>query len=196
MKEQPSTFSTGFERSKLQTYLSLVKHYRANREFARRDYERFREVCAVVTQFVGRQLTGLDLLEIGSGQRYALAPLFHSAGAPVAGVDMDHVVTQPSLRSFAATWRRNGWERAVKTAARQLLFDRAYYRTLSAVSGLPLRRRTVPLHVMDACALEFPDHRFDMVYSSNVFEHINDIDAATCRPGIICGKIGPRRKRT
>jgi SAM-dependent methyltransferase len=179
MKEKPATFSTGFERSKLQTYLSLLKQYRGNREFARWDYKRFCQVRAVVTQFVGRQLTDLDVLEIGSGQRFASTLLFHSAGARVVGVDMDLVATQPSLRSFAATWRRNGWERAVKTTVRQLLFDPAYYRALSDVSGLPLKRRTVPLQVMDACAMDFPDQRFDLVYSSDVFEHLYDIDAAT-----------------
>jgi SAM-dependent methyltransferase len=179
MKEKPATFSTGFERSKLQTYLSLLKQYRGNqREFALWDYRRFGQVQAVVKQFVGRPLTELDVLEIGSGQRFASALLFHSAGARVIGIDMDFVATQPSLRSLAATWRRNGWERAVKTTVRQLLFDPAYYRALSEVSGLPLKRRTVPLQVMDACALDFPDNRFDLLYSSDVFEHLYDVDAA------------------
>jgi ubiquinone/menaquinone biosynthesis C-methylase UbiE len=31
---------------------------------------------------------------------------------------------------------------------------------------------------MDACAMDFPDQRFDLVYSSDVFEHLYDIDAA------------------
>jgi len=173
------TFSTGFERSKLRAYWSLLRHYGDNREFARHDFGVFCEARAILERYLGPMSNGVRVLEIGSGQRFPVTLLFHSFGAQAVGIDMDCVAPRPSWRSFRDTRRRNGLERALKTLARQALFDRAYYEALERLADRPLRRGSVDLRAMDACALEFSPNAFDFVVSSSVFEHINDVGRAT-----------------
>ncbi len=188
---QRKTFSTGFNRSLLRNFWGLLKAYRHNNEFALQSYRVFRDACCTFERHLGRGLEETDILEIGSGQRFTITLLFQSLAARAVGIDMDHAAKRADPGTFVQIWRRNGLERAVKTFGRKLLFDRAYYREVARLAGRPLRLQDVDLRVMDACALEFPDQSFDLVFSSNVFEHIHDVGRATremarvLRPGAI-----------
>src|SRR5436853_1360166 len=73
-------------------------------------------------------------------------------------------------------YRRNGLERAVKSAVRFVLFDflwRASLRKSLARRGaklvLPNKSR---LLVQDAASINWPDHSFDLITSESVFEHM------------------------
>jgi len=176
---QTVTFSTGFEKSKLRTYWTLLKHYRRNREFALGEFSLFCDARAVLERYLGRPIATASILEVGSGQRFTITLLFHSLGARAVGIDMDFVNPRMSFRTFWSTWRRNGPERALKTLARHLLFDRSYYQALAGALGAPLKMDSIDLRAMNATALEFPDEHFDCVFSNNVFEHINDIESAS-----------------
>lgn len=174
------TFSTGFGGSRLRTYWELFRSYKAeDYESADRYYRTFVKAKATFERELGRGIEGADILEIGSGQRFTYTSLFRAFGGRAVGIDMDYAAKQPSVKEFVAIWRRNGIERAIKTMARKVLFDRAYYQRVAELAGRPLPLRDVDLRVMDACALELPDESFDCVLSIDVFEHIHDIEMAT-----------------
>jgi len=173
------TFSGGFEGSRLRTYLELLRHQRRSPDFARRACEEFRHATEVFAAHGRRSLEGARVLDVGCGQRFALTLLFNSVGARATGIDLDHVTPAPGPRALLETWRRNGFERALKTAVRHVLFDRGYYRALAGALGRPLRWDGLDLRAMDACRLELPDRTFDLVASTSVYEHLYDVEAAT-----------------
>jgi SAM-dependent methyltransferase len=173
------TFSSGHDRSRIASYLALFRHYRKNRQFARRHYEIFCRVREAFEQHGHVPVENADILEIGCGQRFPLTLLFHSLGARCVGIDYDYVDPRPRWHSFHAMMKRNGAERAVKTLIRSALFDRAYQQSLEHHLGRTLRLSGISLRVMDATSLHFPDGQFDYACSSDVFEHIADVDAAT-----------------
>ncbi len=173
------TFSTGFEKSKIRTYWTLLMHYRRNREFALDEFSVFCDARDVLQRYLGRPIEAASILEVGSGQRFTIRLLFHALGARAVGIDMDYVDPRMSTRTFWATWRRNGPERAIKTLVRHVLFDRSYYQALSNAFGRPLKLDSIDLRAMNATALDLPDEDFDCVFSNNVFEHINDVERAS-----------------
>lgn len=174
-----TTFSTGFEKSKLYTYLGLIKYFQKNREFALHDYHQvFCEAKRVLEQYISKEMQHVRILEVGCGQRFATILLFHSLGAHAIGIDTDLVDPHFSVKGLLSVWKKNGFERFVKTLFRHILFDKAYYRTLEKEFGRPLKMENVDIRAMNACSLEFPDNYFDYVYSNAVFEHINNIEKA------------------
>jgi SAM-dependent methyltransferase len=174
------TFSTGFGGSRLRTYWDLFRAYRGHdRETADRYYRKFVRIKNRIECELGSSIEGMDVLEIGSGQRFTHTVLFGALGARAVGIDMDYTAKRAGVKEFLAIWRRNGIERAIKTMVRKVLFDQAYYRSLAKLAGRSLSLDDVSLRMMDACALDLPDGSFDCVFSSSVFEHIHDVESAT-----------------
>ncbi len=179
MRMKQETFTAGYEKSRLHTYLSLIKYFRKNREFALHDYHNvFSETKNVLEEYITKKIQNTRILEIGCGQRFATTLLFHLLGAQITGIDADFVDPSFSVKGFLAVLKTNGIERFAKTSFRHILFDRVYYDTLEKEFGYPLKMDNVDVRVMNACSLEFSDSHFDYVISNAVFEHINDMDKA------------------
>lgn len=179
------TFSTGRDRSKLYSFASYLNFFLKNPRLSERIYaQAFLAVLQVAQRYGAADVRALNLLEIGSGQRFAATLLFHSLGACITGIDADYVDPHFTLAGYARIWQRNGPERCAKTLIRHILFDPQYYagleRCFQRDFGCPLRWDGLDLRLMNACALEFPDNRFDFAFSRAVFEHIDDVPAA-CR---------------
>jgi SAM-dependent methyltransferase len=178
---QRRTFSTGFDESKLSNYFRQIRYsMHADRGVAENDYRIFCDARDAMEKYLGREIADARILEIGCGQRFATSLLFHTFGAGVTGIDMDYVDPRFSLQGYVAIFKKNGWERSVKTFIRHLLFDRQYYGTISNLCGRPLRFDDLELLYMDACDLKFADNSLDYIFSRAVFEHIDDVEKA-CR---------------
>lgn len=124
---------------------------------------------------VGISLADAKILEIGYGARPNELLALTSLGIDAIGIDLD----RPTLKLTPSTvwdiYRRNGWERALKSTVRGLLFDRGERKALAEA----VRRRGGDLRIMpdkflvgDASTAQFPAGSFDLIYSENVFEHI------------------------
>lgn len=123
---------------------------------------------------------GGRVLDIGCGSRAGTVILHHTAGARATGIDFDD--PRPGFRGLIGQARHNGVERAVKTLARRILFDRRYHRRLAELYGAPLRR-DIDVRRMDARAMAFADGEFDLIYSIAAFEHIDGVDRAAAEIG-------------
>ena len=177
---EKTTFTTGYEKSKLYAYFNLLKYFRGNEEFALHDYHNvFLEAKNGLEQYIEKDIADVRILEVGCGQRFCVTLLFHSLGTDVVGIDTDYVDPRFSLSGLLSIWKINGFERFVKTIIRHAFFDKTYYRTLAKEFGRPLKMNDVDVRAMNACALEFPENHFDYTYSNAVFEHIDDIEPAT-----------------
>lgn len=174
------TFTSGYDKSKLLTYLNLLKYFRKNREFALGIYRNFiNGNKRVLDRYIVKKIQDIQILEVGCGQRFATTLLFHSFGYNVIGIDTDFIDPHFSIKGFLRILKTNGFERFVKTLFRHILFDNIYYRTLSKEFGSLLKTNDVDVRLMNVCCLEFPDNYFDYICSNAVFEHIIDIEKAT-----------------
>lgn len=178
--DKDRTFSAGYEKSKFHTYLSLIKYYRQNREFALHDYYNvFSEAKRVLEECVPKQIQDTWILEIGCGQRFTTTLLFHLLGAHVIGIDTDFIDPNFTMKGFLTILKTNGIERFIKTSFRHILFDPSYYSAVQKEFGRPLKMNNVDVRMMNASSLEFPEVHFDYMFSNAVFEHVKDIDR-TC----------------
>jgi len=154
---------------------ALVRHHRGSAAAAERAYRSFALRKQTVEEYVGRDVRGLRILEVGCGQRFAQALLFHSWGARITGIDLDPVEPRLTLRGLLALGRRSGVRRLLKTFVRRVVFDRRFYRALAAAAGRPLNFDGLDLRRMDVSSLVFRADQFDYVFSASVFEHVADV---------------------
>lgn len=154
---------------------------------------RLRRDEARIRSLLGRELSGLDLLEVGPGQHCARARYFGRRNR-VTAVDLDEVLLDLDPRGLVRAARKNGVGRVLKTVARKALGkDRAVVEAWCdalGVDALPDPR----LLQADVCAaLPFAAASFDVVVSWSVFEHLPDprrafenVVAALRPGGVLC----------
>jgi len=179
------TFTAGHGGSRVASYLDIARYHRRGSErLARETVARAR----MVKEHTDRQ-SEPRVLDLGCGGRAGVVLTLHTLGVPVTGIDYDVIAPRPSVASWLRVARRNGIERAAKTAGRQLLLDASYYRSVQRILGARLRWDALDVHTMDARKLEFAEDTFSFVFSAAVFEHIADVPRATAelarvmRPG-------------
>lgn len=132
---------------------------------------------AIAEQVLGRPLTGLDLLDIGTGTLASQALYFACRGNRVTSIDLEQQTATWDPRQYVELWRHNGPRRALKTLARKVIgLDRAYPRAMVRQMGLAAAPPMTLLR-MDAAHLAFADASFDVVHSYDVLEHVEDVEA-------------------
>jgi SAM-dependent methyltransferase len=170
--------------------LSLWRDYRdSNLENADSQIRFHQKLTKLIRTHVNQDPTRVRILEIGCGQRASQTILFQAAGAPAIGIDREFPTCHLGLRRFLRIVKINGWERALKSLYRHWCFDYQFFRRLARQTGKNLLPDRVHVCLMDAAQLAFPDNAFDFIFSSLVFEHIDDVPAAVAevnrvlRPG-------------
>ena len=119
----------------------------------------------------GREIAGLDVLDVGTGQLLTQLVYF-SRRNRVVGVDRDVIVHGFSPLGYLEMLRVNGPQRTVKTVGRKLLRVDAAYKT-ELVRQLELDRFPhVDVRAMPAEDMTFTDASFDAVYALAVFQHL------------------------
>jgi len=133
---------------------------------------RTRLMINTIEQQLGRPVENCNILEVGPGQS---RPLMYALGKKNqwTGIDIEVAPDFFSIRNILRVYKRNGFQRALKTSARQLAgIDRRRIHALehefgsTGVSGQMLEA--------DASAMPFPDSSFDVAISISVFEHLSD----------------------
>jgi len=140
----------------------------------------FSEWHAKLASFGYSEMRGKRLLDIGCGDRAPLSLLFAQKGARVDAIDLLPVRlgwSRPAMWLDVAL--QNGPPQMVKQAVRDAAHTWRYWQKLGRHSGGALPFSAVRFKNMDATKLNFPDGSFDIVISSAVWEHIEDVRAAT-----------------
>jgi SAM-dependent methyltransferase len=159
--------------------LNLWRDYRrSNLENVDSQLGFHKKLTGLISAHVNQDPTAVKILEIGCGQRASQTILFQAEGASVIGLDREIPTYHLSVKKFFRTTRINGWERALKSLFRHVLFDRQFFQHLSRRTGKSLPPGEVKVGLMDAAHLAFPDEAFDFIFSSLVFEHIANVPAA------------------
>ncbi len=149
-------------------------HRRGNQRLATEVVERSRRVMELV-----REQSDVHVLDLGCGGRGGIVLPLHTLGIAATGIDYDVVSPRLVPSSWWTLARRNGIERTVKTVGRQILFDRSFYAHMEHLMNRELRWDGLDLRTMDARELELEDDSVSFIFSTAVFEHISDVEAAT-----------------
>lgn len=136
------------------------------------------KLTELIRTHVNQDPTRVKILEIGCGQRASQTILFEAEGAHAIGIDREFPTYQMSPKRFFRIIKINGLERALKSLFRHFFFDHQFFKQLSRQTGKNLPPEEVNVGLMDAAQLSFPDDSFDFIFSSLVFEHIDNIPAA------------------
>jgi SAM-dependent methyltransferase len=119
---------------------------------------------------LGRAVSGLDLLEIGPGQRSPYQYYFSNSNSYV-GIDIEPLQTGSLIAGVIDDLRKRGSARALKTLGRRLLgVDRRFHSEMCR--RLRIDARAGEIVCMEAGQMEFEDDSFDLVLSRSVFEHL------------------------
>ena len=123
---------------------------------------------------------GLDVLDVGGGDRAQLSLLFAADGAHVTSLDsLPVALGSQRPRMWAALARSDGPQHAAHAVVRDVLHTFRYWGRLGRRAGGRLPFRAVHLVRGDAARLPFTDDSFDIVISSAVWEHLRDVERAT-----------------
>lgn len=127
-----------------------------------------------------KDVTELDVLDVGGGDRAQLSLLFAADGARVTSLDSIPVALgYRRPRMWAALARSEGPLGAVRAVVRDVLHTFRYWRRLERRAGRRLPFSAVRLIRGDAAQLPFADDSFDIVISSAVWEHLRDVERST-----------------
>lgn len=129
-------------------------------------------------QYVAVSIERANILEIGCGQIPVQVALFHAEGAKIVGIDIDMPTYKMTIPIFWRIIQINGLERAMKSLARHVLFDRKFFRNLSKEFGTHIIFNDIDVRLMDATKMAFESDTFDFIYSNVVFQHIDNIEGA------------------
>jgi len=133
----------------------------------------------IYSRFTGRAMQAARVLEIGFGARPNRLIALMSMGVDARGIDLDQPMLNFSITRLVQILRKNGMERALKSAGRSLLFDRTDRRLLRLAlqqRGYELRIDAARFLVGDAATFRFASLPFDLIFSERVFEHIPQQD--------------------
>jgi hypothetical protein len=156
--------------------LLLGEHIRRSREDdLGQIFEDLEEYERIYSSLTGRELGKARIFELGYGARPNRLIAMISLGLDAYGVDLDAPMLDGGLSELTGIYRRNGLERALKSAARHVLFDRLERRKLQT----QLRRRGSQITysrerflVGDAATTGNSVAPVDLIVSEDVLEHI------------------------
>ena len=92
--------------------------------------DRFKLLTDLLDEFTAKPVDACRILEVGCGQRAIVPMLFAAHGAKAHGIDVEVPTYRMSIPLFIKVLRTNGIDRACKSLARYLLFDRAFLKNL------------------------------------------------------------------
>ena len=137
--------------------------------------EGLRSLEAFVTAQTGVRIVGMEMLDVGAGQRLLQMAYFSAKGNRVVGVDRDVIVQGIDLHGYLRMARSNGLRRVVKTLGRKALgVDARSRKALRRELGSVPEATPLVVHQMDAAELGFEDESFDAVYSLTVLQYVAD----------------------
>jgi hypothetical protein len=136
------------------------------------------EYDAFLREHAGIALCDGQILEIGFGAKPYRQMILHSMNVDASGVDAEMPMLSGHPTELFTIIKQNGIERAAKSMLRHIFFDGSERGALSSAirqRGFTPRLDTSRLIVEDAGDLEIQPSSLDLIFSEDVFEHIERV---------------------
>jgi ubiquinone/menaquinone biosynthesis C-methylase UbiE len=163
---------------KIESGISIFRAHRngisMNSKTAVMDHRHLRDY---MDRYIVLPFEQIRILDIGCGQTAIQTALFHADGANITGIDIEVPTYRMSFSTFFQIVKRNGFERALKSSLRHILFDKQYFSKISQEYGKQLNFNGMDIRLMDATYMPFGSETFDFIYSRAVLEHVRDVEA-------------------
>ncbi|HUD23593.1 MAG TPA: hypothetical protein VMQ60_12180 [Acidobacteriaceae bacterium] len=180
MTDSKSSLKSTSSLDRIREWLALVRLSLAdagNRDFSdlQASYLQHDQAAQKV---LGRSLTACKVIEIGYGARPNRLIWFFGQGVDITGIDLDQPILRGTPGEFLRVYRKNGWERALKTVTRWFINERQLRRALladlSRQRGKTVQLAPQRLVVGNAASEDFwaRHHGANYIFSEDVFEHI------------------------
>lgn len=178
-------------RNKIDSHIKIIKNINSGSFLnAENDISHHKAIVQEYKKYSGEEINGKRVLDLSCGQLAFQTFLFTIDGANVTGIDLEVPTYKLNLPLFIKIVKTNGFERAIKSMVRHLLFDKRYFKVLKKYNEI--FPKEVDTRIMSATDLKFDDNTFDYITSDWVFEHIDDPKLAiqniyrTLKKGGIC----------
>ena len=163
---------------KLQEGLSLFRlrwSIGASLEGTQRTLRNLDDYRSTYERLTGQPFADARALEIGFGGQPIRLIALMSMGVNVRGIDLDMPMLSFSPMRLLQIAKKNGPERALKTAVRNILFDRrdrAKLKSALRQRGCKFKIDPTRFLIGDAATYNYGPEPVDFIYSNDVFEHI------------------------
>ncbi len=119
-------------RNRIDSALSIYRAHR-DRIFSNADaaISYHKVLLGYLDKYVGLPVNRVRVLDVGCGQTATQTALFHADGANVTGIDIEVPTYKLSFTTFFIIIKLNGTERALKSLARHIMFDKDFFAELS-----------------------------------------------------------------
>ncbi len=125
-------------------------------------------------------VAGLRVLELGCGERGQLSLLMALDGARVTAIDTLPVEFRwRRPRMWLTLFAEGNYRAAIRQVARDLFHTFRYWKTLASMLNQRLPFEDIDFQRASVEALPFASATFDLVVSSAVWEHIENVESAT-----------------
>ncbi len=158
--------------SSVNIFKSYKKGYLGSVENALKDHF---EIINAFKKYSDSDIKTSKILDVGNGQTATQVVLFQADGAEVIGIDMELPTYKMGSKLFLKVAKINGFERAIKSLFRHLLFDKNFFKELKEKYHKNFDLNKLDCRLMNAAKMEFADNTFDFIYSTWVFEHIDNV---------------------
>jgi SAM-dependent methyltransferase len=170
--EHRKSYATfGLERSMRQIHHNWKRRKSAEGDMAKlfeylcKDKER-------IEKMLGRELNGLNILEIGPGQGKERAYFFGLKNR-VTAVDLDVIPDMGRMGTYWEMYRKNGAGRVIKSLGRYAVIGQHHRKVWANIIEAP--NLTEPRLLQgDICSFVPGESEYDVVMSWSVFEHLSD----------------------
>ncbi|MCK4889898.1 MAG: class I SAM-dependent methyltransferase, partial [Candidatus Aminicenantes bacterium] len=157
----------------LKEFLSLYRFRRRHNDDIARMYLHYYQLFIKrISKYKGTELSGLNILVIGSGKNFPFSYLMSMDGCNMTALDPQYV--SRSFFKYPGILWHNGFRVAIKTLFKDIFFIRSERRILDPERKGPGRIKFIRANAEN---IPFPDDSFDIVFSYCAFEHINDIES-------------------
>jgi SAM-dependent methyltransferase len=154
-------------------YILLYKSLKKRSADAVRDADRIVNEYDNLARDVGRDLSTCDVLEVGVGQMPLRLAYLTSRAKSAIGLDLDVIAVKYSFGELIKTMRFNGLTRTLRTFGRQWLgLNNNLTRAFCARMGLASFPELKVLQGDICKKVPLENSSFDVIISTNVFEHL------------------------
>ena len=161
----------------IREFIDLYRYHKKHGvEEATQQLEYFYRFKSRALGILNRDMKGLNILDVGCGKTYPFSYMFHLEGSRVTALDTQHLAG--GVKKYFYMLYFDGLKVSSKTLFRDMFFTPTQRKVLKQGCNIASAVSDIKFVCSSAERMPFDDNSFDIVFSFNAFEHIQDLNKA------------------